>query len=284
MNASFIEKLVAGDPEAEKEYRRILTAIKFSEEEIRESLARLRSDPGPSRIEKLLNGDPEAEKEYRRDLTSSLLALDEAFVVRLLKGENLAKLNEAQRIGINPDSIMTQCIRFAKKTWSEPPMRSPTEAKEVVRELGRIKKDLRRLLRRTALPMSDVPIQGEPSSPLPVVPSTAPQPSVLGRFWLHDSTSMRALWKVVGRGEEKGLLGDLADAIEAAIPAIKTITPAHRPERLGEKKFALEWNRLARYGAKSPCHELGTWFFEVTFGEEITVEAFAKLIKRPSPS
>ena len=233
-------------------------------------------------VDRLLTGDPEAEKEYRRELTSSLLALDGAFVVRLLSPDNVAKLNEARRIGINPDSIMTLCCQFANKTWSGHQL-TPTEAKEAVRELRKMEQDLRRLLRLSELPMSEPPTRGEISSPLPLTKSTAPQPEVHGKFWLFDPASMRILWDVAGRDQEKGLLGDLADAIKRVIPDLTAITPPHRQAHFGKQVFALEWNRLACDGANRPCHELGGWFLEVTFGtKEYDVEAFAKLIKRAS--
>ncbi len=94
---------------------------------------------------------------------------------------------------------------------------------------------------------------------------------------------MRTLWDVVGRDQEEGLLGDIANAIKAQIESLTKITPAHRRAHLGKQGFALEWNRLACYGAKRPCDELGTRFFEVTFGKEIDAEAFAKLRKRAKP-
>jgi hypothetical protein len=236
-------------------------------------------------VEKLLAGDPEAEKEYRRILTSDL-ALDGEFVDRLLSRDNVAKVKEARRIGIHPDSILTLCCLYANRTWSGHQL-TPTEAKEAVCELREMKRDLRRLLRLSELPMSEPPTRGEISSPLPLTKSTAAQPEVYGKFWLFDPKAMRTLWDVAGRGEEEGLLGGLAKAIEAQIESLTKITPAHRPAHFGQRVFALEWNRLAHYGAKRPCDELGAWFFEVTFGKAISVEAFAKLIqraKRVSPS
>lgn len=235
-------------------------------------------------VEKLLAGDPKAEKEYRRELSSSLLALDRVFIDRLLSPDNVAKLKEAKRIGFHPDSILTLCCLSAKKTWSEHPSLTPTEAKEAVRELRKMKRFLRRLLPKTEFLMSEAPTRGETSSLLPLLPRTAPQSEVLGRFWLLDPTSMRTLRDVVGRDNKEGLLGDYANAIEAAIPALTKITPAHRQVHRGKREFVSDWNRLARYGTKRSCDELGTWFYEVTFGKEINVEAFAKLRKRASLS
>jgi hypothetical protein len=235
-------------------------------------------------VEKLLAGDPEAEREYRRELTSSLLALDGAFVNRLLSPDNVAKLNEAKRIGFHPDTILMHCIQFAKKTWNGHQL-TPTAAKEAVSKLRRMKQDLRELLPLTELPMSDVPTRGETSSPLPLVHSTAPQFSVLGRFWLFDPTSMRTLWDVAGRDKEEGLLGDLANAIERVIPDLTAITPPHRPAHLGRREFVLRWNKLANQTAAHPYDELGAWFFEVTFdSKEYDAVAFARLRKRASLS
>lgn len=224
-------------------------------------------------IEKLL-------EQYQRG--SSDLELDSAFVDRLQSRDNVAKLKEASGIGIHPDSILTLCCLYANKTWSGHQL-TPTEAQEAVRELRKMKRFLRRLLPRTMLSMSEVPTRGETPSQLPLLPSTAPQDSVLGRFSLLDPISMRTLWDVVGRDKEKGLLGGLADAIEAAIPDLTKITPAHRLAHLGKRKFTSEWDRLARLKAKGRCDELGAWFFEVTFGKEIGAEAFAKLRKRAEP-
>ena len=238
-------------------------------------------------VDRLLAGDPEAKKEYRRELKSPLLALDGAFVDRLLSKDNVAKVKEASAIGINPDSILTLCCRFASRTWSGHQL-TPTEAKEAVRKLRKMKRDLRRLLRLSELPMSEPPTRGEISSPLPLTESTAPQPEVHGKFWLFDPTSMRTLWDVAGRDKAEGLLGDYANAIEAAIPALTAIRPAHRQAHRGKRQFAVKWNCLARYGAKHPCDELGAWFSWVTFGskegKEYDAEAFAKLRKRASLS
>ena len=228
-------------------------------------------------IEKLL-------EQYQRG--SSDLELDRAFVDRLLARDNVAKLKEAKRIGIHPDSIIALCCLFANKTWSVHKALSPIEAKEAVSELRKMGQDLRRLLRLSELPMSDVPTRGEPSSPLPLLHSTAPQFEVLGKFWLFDPTSMRTLWDVAGRDKEEGLLGGLADAIEAAIPALNKITPAHRPAHLGQREFTLRWDHLARPKAKGRCDELGAWFFAVTFGSKdgkaYDAVAFAKLRTRAS--
>ena len=252
-------------------------------------------------VDRILSGDREAATEYRKRFWWDL-TLDKTFFDRMLSKDNLGKLKEAKRIGIPPARIMTRCYVCAPRTRRT--LTAP-EAKKLAQQLRGIRNTLRKSLPRMVFPMLERPTDYATPSLLPILPDTVPPFFVQGYFPLLDTSSMTKLWEVVGQRKAtgrssqhqdksknalairlnatKGHLEKLADALEEVIPTLKRTKPAHRPPHLGKQGFAWEWNRLACDGAKRPCDELGTWFFEVTFGKEIDVEAFAKLRKRAKP-
>ena len=233
-------------------------------------------------------------------LTEESIAIDERFLSspfahlkfskpeqladRLFSSETRTRLEEARQLGIPPQQIIWLCLERAPKRWNEKSL-TIKEARAAAKTARRTAKWLNDLMPRLVLHRPIImrdPVTGK-NRPVILQGERAPADSSLREAPLSPPT-----WERLAQVAENDL-EDLATVLERlAAPGpdgepSKLFYPGgtHRPFRLNERAFALDWDYLARHTAGKPCMNLGAYFLAITFDSKTyNAEQFKKLVAR----
>ena len=286
-HSPLLNRFLDGDPKAKDELRQLLkmSPKAFDQYFLGENLERLReAATKPSDFDQFLAGKPEIKDSYRGAIIKNC-ELSPEFADRWVSDENIIQLREAKRIGIHPESIFVICCECATADWSTCTV---SDVKETAKQFRKMASAVRKLLNQTLIAVSEVPEGGRISSSLSPLPKTAPRFSGYGGFTMLAPERFHSVREVAD--EKDGLLEKCAQDLEAAIPALKTVNPSHRPKHIGQSQFEKMWNNLVGNSEESQHlkgkeNELGAWFFEVTFGKgQYQATSLAKRKQRKSRS